>query len=229
MNDLPPALSAAPPKKRGCWFYGCLTLAIVGVLGGVAGFFTVRWAMSLPARLVDEFTDSSPMQIETVTLPAEEMKSLEDRVAAFLSAMDSKKESLELVLTARELNAMIAENKDTRGKLFVMVDGDRIQGRVSVPLKDDLGPFKVKGRYLNGTAAFKVALAGGFLNVALDQMEVKGKPLPAPVMKELRKKNLAEDAQRDPKNAEQIERFESVQIRDGTVILRNKAGLAPRR
>ncbi|HEY2953035.1 MAG TPA: hypothetical protein VGK40_10655 [Verrucomicrobiae bacterium] len=221
MSDLPPA-GSTPEKKRGCWFYGCVTLAIVGLLCVVVGIFVARWALGLSARLIEEFTDTAPMQIEMVMLSPEEKKALEDRLAAFQLAMDNQKEVRELVLTARELNGLIAENKDLKGKLFVMIEGDRIKGKVSVPLLKDIGPFKVKGRYLNGTAAFKVSLAVGTLDVALDEMEVKGKPLPATVMKEFGKKNLAEDVHLDPKNAQRLERFESIQIKDDKVILRNK-------
>src|ERR1041385_1017167 len=226
MNGLPPP-PAVPEKKRGCWFYGCVTLAIVGVVCVVVGIFVARWAIGLSSRLINEFTDTVPMQIETVTLSPEEKSALDDRLAAFQLAMDNQKEVRELILTARELNGLIADNKDLRGKLFVMIEGDRIKGKLSVPLTKDLGPFKVKGRYLNGTAAFRVTLAAGSLEVALDEMEGKGKPLPATAMKEIAKKNLAEDVELDPKNARKIERFESIQIKDDKVILRNKVRQTP--
>ena len=216
-------MSSAPAKKRGCWFYGCVTLAIVGVISLVVGIFVVRWALALPEKLVNDFTDSAPVPIESVTLPPPERTTLEERLTAFQAALDGRGGAPEIILTARELNALIAENIDLKGKLFVLIEDDRIKGRVSVPLKEDIGPFKVKGRYLNATASFKVSLSGGTLVVLLDDAEVNGRTLPALARNELRKTNLAEDAQRDPANAEKIARFESLRIAGGNIILRGKA------
>jgi hypothetical protein len=86
----------------------------------------------------------------------------------------------------------------------------------------DLGPFKLKGRYLNGTAAFKVMLENGSLDIRLQEVLAKGKPLPGIFFNELKKQNLAKDAQQDPKTAANIQKFESIRITNSTVILRNK-------
>ena len=55
----------------------------------------------------------------------------------------------ELVLNATDLNVLIGENPDLKGKLFVEFDDDQVKGKVSMPLPD-IGPLKLKGRYLNG-------------------------------------------------------------------------------
>ena len=42
-------------------------------------------------------------------------------------------------------------------------------------------------------------------------------------MKEIRKQNLAKDAYKDPKNAEMIRKLESLEVKDGKIILRVRA------
>ena len=133
-------------------------------------------------------------------------------MANFKTALDQQQTAQELSLSAADLNALIWHDpmfKGVKGKLFVMLEGEQIKGKVSVPL-DNFGPFKLKGRYLNGTAAFNVSLQNGFLLVRLAEMEVKGKPLPAPVLTQLKSENLAQNTQQDPDTAKTIEDRKSV-------------------
>ena len=206
-----------PPKKRGCFFYGCLTLVVLALIAGVAGFFIVRWAAGLPER----FTDSAAVPIQVVQLSPARLDELKQRLDAFGQAIEKPQTAQELILTAEELNGLIAENKDLKGKLFVQIEGDRIKGQVSVPIQGT-GWKKFDGRHLNGVAAFKVSLENGRLDVSLDSMEVKGSPVPSVFMNPLRSKNLAQDAQKDAKTTQMIEKFESIKIKDGKVILRSK-------
>ena len=71
-----------------------------------------------------------------------------------------------LVLTSDDLNALIEENPELKGRIYVKVEGDEVKGRVSFPL-DKLNchcrwPFK--GRYLNGEADLKASLFDGELD-----------------------------------------------------------------
>lgn len=209
-----------PPKQRGCFFYGCLSLAVLGLLVivlGVVGYFVVK---STVARWTNDYTETTPALVEKVEYPRAKMDALRAQLAAFKDALDKGTNQIELVLTADDLNALIGQEKGIQGKLFVRID-DRIKGELSLPL-DDMGPLKLKGRYLNGTVTFKVALANGALDVRLDDVTVKGKPLPAMLLSEFKKQNFAQNFQNDPKTAADIAKFESVQITNGTVTLRNK-------
>jgi hypothetical protein len=210
-----------PPKQRGCLFYGCLSLSIVALIGLaliVGGYFLAK---STANRWIREYTDTAPVLVEKFEYPPAAMEALRTRVAEFKTALDRGTNQVQLVLTADELNALIAQEKSLQGKVFIRLNGDTIQGEVSVPLKD-VGPLKLNGRYLNGTATFKVALDNGVLDVRLQDMQVKGKPLPAMLFEEFKKQNLARDVQNNPENAASIARFESLQITNGTVVLRNR-------
>ncbi|MGD0040841.1 MAG: hypothetical protein ABSE84_10580 [Isosphaeraceae bacterium] len=78
----------------------------------------------------------------------------------------------------------------------------------------------LKGRYLNGEAELKASLSDGNLVVTLETLEVNGKRPPERFLSELRKQNLAKDAYENPKNVEMIRRFESLEIKDGKIILK---------
>jgi len=117
---------------------------------------------------------------------------------------------------------LIADNPDLRDKVHVDIEGDKVNGQVSFPL-EGIGLPAFKGRYLNGKATLKVALEGGVLRVTLDALEVKGRPVPAAFIDQIRAKNLAEDAGRNPKHAEAIRKFESIQVKDGKIIIKARA------
>ena len=221
-HPLPQATPPAPVRaRRGCLFYGCLSVTVVGFLFLVLAGFTVYWGKRATERWIRDYTDTTPAIIEKVTLPRDQMEALQRRLNSFKEALDAGQTATELVLTAEEINALLNENKDLSGRLFVRINDDRVTGEVSIPLPD-FGPFKLKGRYLNGTATFKVALANGSLDVRIDNAQVKSKPLPLVLTRELKKQNLARDFQSDPQVATNVAKFDSIQIREGKVILRSK-------
>ena len=212
------------PKKRGCLLYGYVTAIILLVVTCVMLFIGYRLLKAKVDQGIAVYTDSVPVSVEREEVSPDRLKELQQRVANFQAALDQQDVRQELVLSASDLNALLAGDasfKEFRDKLHVFIDGDRIKGKVSMPLKD-IGPLKLNGRFLNGLASFKVSLEKGRLDVRLDEVEVKGRPLPAVVMNELKKQNLAQEAGRDPQTATRIEQFESIQIQDGKVILRNR-------
>jgi hypothetical protein len=210
-----------PSQKRGCLFYGCLTAAGLAVVLAVVAFLGLRFVNRSVNRLISQYTDTAPVALESVRLPPAEREALQARVATFQEALESQTVARELSLSDTDLNALLAEQKDLKDRVLVRLEGDRVKGRISLPLQD-VGPFKLQGRYLNGEATFRVALADGSLAVTLEDVNVKGNPLPAVVMNELKKKNLAADILRNPEAAETIARFASVQVQDGRLVLKNK-------
>jgi hypothetical protein len=212
---------ATPPRKRGCLFYGCLTLVIVGLLGLVGAYVAYRATIRFVNNAVETYTADAPVPIDTVSYPPEKLQALEARIASFEKTLRDGSAQEELVLVADDLNALIARTKELRGRLLVQIDGDKVKGRVSWPLRD-WWKLKLNGRYLNGDAVFKVNLADGRLAVTVDDVQVSGKSLPDVILKELKKENLAKKLETEPQAREAIARFESVTVRDGMVVLKNK-------
>jgi hypothetical protein len=210
------------PRQRGCFFYGCIIASILAVLFvifmAVIAFFTYRFVN----KLVDEYTATAPRELPKLDMPAEKQQVLKDRVEEFKKAVEAGTPTEPLVLTSDDLNALIEDNEELKGKIYVKVEGDEIKGQVSIPL-DKLNVGMVRGRYLNGEADLKASLKDGVLIVTLDSIEVNGKRPPDEMMKGIREQNLAKDAYKDEKNANMIRKLESLEVKDGKIILRVRA------
>ncbi len=229
MANYDPAFDHAPkfspeyddsrPRQRGCFFYGCVIASVLAVLLIIALAVLAFLGMRLFSGLVDEWTSPVPAELPKVQVSEEERKSVRERVDAFKKALEAGTATDPLVLTSDDLNALIEENPDFRGKVFARVEGDKLKGQISIPL-DKLKIGMLSGRYLNGEAELKASLSDGFLVVTLETLEVNGKRPPENFLVGLRKQNLAKDAYDNTKNAEMIRRFESLEIKDGTIILK---------
>jgi hypothetical protein len=210
------------PKQRGCFFYGCIIASILAVLGvifmAVIAFFGYR----LFNKLVDEYTATAPRELPKLDMPAEQQQAVKDRVEAFWKAVEAGTPTEPLVLTSDDLNVLIEDNPDLKGVIYVKVEGEEIKGQVSIPL-DKLNIGMVRGRYLNGEADLKASLKDGVLIVTLDSIEVNGKRPPDEMMKKIREQNLAKDVYKEEKNANLIRKLESLEVKDGKIILKVRA------
>jgi hypothetical protein len=219
----------SPPKKRGCFFYGCLSLIIVSVAGVLVGYLAIRHVINW---LVADYTESKPALIESIEVSSAQREDLQRRIAEFVDVLQSQKTAQELRLTSDDLNVLIATEpkmKDLKDRVFLTIEDERIRGNVSIPLEKlgsrnfDLGIWrKLKGRYLNGTAEFKASLETNHLLVTVENLQVKGRPLPTKFLAQVRQWNLAEDAQHDTNTARWIQKFESIRVTNSLVILKNK-------
>lgn len=219
---------AAAPKQRGCFFYGCVIASVLTILLVIAlalgAFFMYRFA----SGMVEQWTSPTPMELPKVEVSDEQRKEVRHRVEAFRKGLEAGTASEPLVLTTDDLNALIEENPDFRGKIVAKIDGDKLKARVSFPLdKLGLGISMLRGRYLNGEAELKASLSNGVLLVTLDSLEVNGKRPPDDLMRNLRNQNLAKDVDNNPRNVRFIRRFESLEIKDGKIILKPRPGTGP--
>lgn len=215
MSD--PTVSVTPPKRRGCLFYGCLTCIVLALLTLVLAVLAVR----VVKNKINGYTDSQPMQMPKVEMSDTEYQGLEQRVAAFGDALGQGKPIEPLMLTERDINALLARSANTKAladKVYVSMNGNEVKGQVSIPLSG-LG-WLGKGRYLNGEATFKVSLENGVLLVTAQEIKVKGTPLPESFMSQLRRENLAKDAYKNPENAETIRKLDSIEVEDSKAIIK---------
>ncbi len=82
----------------------------------------------------------------------------------------------EIVLSERELNALLAKNTNLAKKLAIDLSGDLASMKLIIPLDKDLPVFGDKT--LKVTAGLELAYAGGRPVVALKGISVWGVPLP---------------------------------------------------
>jgi hypothetical protein len=226
----PQAPPPVPKKAHGCFFYGCITSLILLLVVLLGSYIAVRMVIKKAEKMVAEYTDTAPAQLPKSELSAEQMKNLKARTDAFSKAVDAHSNTPPLVLTGSELNALLAtssNSKNTSNMIFVSLEGDAIKGQVSLPLDalDDapmLKMFHLKGRYLNGACMMQAGVTNGTLGVYIKTLEVKGKPLPAQFLGALSQKNLADDYNKNPNNSAPFEKYESITVKDSTLIVTPK-------
>ena len=205
--------ASANAKGHGCFFYGCLTTVILLVVAGVAGGL-LAWKVKSMAMA---YTSDKPDDIARVELPAPQMQALTARIETFKREWQEDKPG-RLVLTETDINALLAgsaELEASGSRVSVKIEGDQVVASLSVPT-DKMG---LKGRYLNGRAKLRVGLQAGRLLVFIDQIEANGKALPEFILKELRSKNLAEDAMNDPDAAAAISKIKALTVSGGTITV----------
>jgi hypothetical protein len=206
------------PRQRGCFFYGCVIASVLAVLLIIALAVVSYIGYRFISDAVKEWTSPEPMELPHVQVSEEERKTAKERVTSFRTAIEEGKAVEPLVLTSDDLNALI-EDSEFKGTVYAKVEGDKLKALVSIPL-DKLDVGILRGRYLNGEAELKASLSEGVLLVTLDSFEINGKKPPDRFLQELRQQNLAKDAYKNPRNAEMIRRFESLEIKANKIILK---------
>jgi hypothetical protein len=214
-----------PPKaRRGCFFYGCITglVLLVLLLGGL--LIGIHYTKKALTGLVNEYTDTQPMTLPTVQMSPAEIDKLKQRWQAFEEAVRAQRPTPPLVLTADEVNALIASGPDKqslKGKFHVSFDDNQVKGELSLPLQE-LGWKMVKGRYLNGSGVFNVSLRNGVLFVAPQTIEVKGRLVPDMYMQGIRHQNFAEVLTNQPNAAALLQGLQDIQVKEGKLVVAPK-------
>ena len=152
-----------------------------------------------------------------VTISKEELAAIEDRVEVFQETIKKGGTPPDLVLTADEINALIAKDETLNGRAYVTIQEGQVSGELSIPM--DFMPLG-KGRYFNASATFDVSLDDGVLIVTLAGAEVKGEEVPQQVIEAMSKENLAKEVSKNPEAASSLRRFESLIIEDDRIILK---------
>jgi hypothetical protein len=208
-------------KGRG-WLFGCLIVLIIGMIAVIVLASTVYVGLR---NLRDSVTDTAPQELPITELSAETLEAAQAKVAVFKEAVTNDQPTVPLVLSQDDLNALVQGDSDykyMKDKIHFSLEGDEIGGAISIPL-EALGVSFLEGRYINGAATFSVFLRDGLLHVYIRSLELKGEPAPEAFLSGIRTENLAKDPQRDdPEFREVLERLESVEIKDGQLIVTPK-------
>ena len=207
---------AAKPR-RGCFFYGCITgLVLLGLV-----LTALMVGLHYVKKLVNQYTDSRPMELQTVQMSKGEVDQLKQRFKAFQQAVREHLPAQPLELAADDINALIAsgpERQALKGKFYVSLEGDQLKGDVSLPLRD-VGLSMFNGRYLNGSATFNLSFRNGALSVTPQTIIVKGKALPEVYMQEIRKENLAAKSANEPDAAAVLQGLEDIHVKEGKLVV----------
>jgi hypothetical protein len=219
------SIEEEPPQRgRGCLFYGCITLVVLSVLAAVGLFFAVRFLSGVLQKTIDQYTAAAPAQLPPLNVPAAERRQIIDRVEDFRRLVETPAgpndagvltdEQRTLELTADEINVLLDDERDLKGRARVAINGDKLQGEISIPL-DEL-PL-MGGRYLNGRATIVPSAVNGRLQVRLTDVEVKGQPLPKEIQDALDQENVIPDNRPPGDRSPPVRALESVEVVNGTL------------
>ena len=223
--EVPSDSGPARPDGRGCLYYGCLAAAVAAVVGVILIAAAVYWGKKSFDGFVNEvavpFSEQEPLRFAPLSVTPEEYGAVRRRVEAFIEAV-KKNEPAELELSAPDINALISREdklKEVRDYLRIAITEDKISGEISLPL--GLFPIeRLRDRYLNASALFSLEKKpGDVLMLRLQELRVKGKPLPEDLMTRLRTQNLSTYLYDRPEHAEFLKKLSRVEVREGKVIL----------
>jgi HAMP domain-containing protein len=222
---LPPEPPPPPPKKHGCFFYGCITALVLLLVVALSLFFGIRYGLNRLNDMVAQYSDTKPMALPVVELPADEMKALKERVDAFSDALNAHTNTAPLTLTGPQINALLASEAELapyKGKFLVSLEGGQTKAQISLALDDlpKIPRVDTKGRYLNGSGTFEVAITNGVLSLSLASLEAKGKPAPTAFLAAFIQ-NMVQSVNTGP-NADNFKQIESLQVTNGTLVLTQK-------
>jgi len=215
-------------KGRGCFFYGCLTLVILFVVGAIGLYFGTRYAIN---RMVAQYTSATSMPVPRVEGTPEEIQGVQDRFRAFADALRSGQPAEALSLSEKDLNLLINNVRDAaqfKDAIHVGIVSNRLKGTLSLPMENlGLGWRSLRGRYFNGVAELKASLQNGVFMVNLDALEVNGKPVPEQIMAGIRSQNLAKDLYKDAQSVELLRKIETIVVDDGRVLVKPAPATKP--
>ncbi|MCC6145397.1 MAG: hypothetical protein IT368_16445 [Candidatus Hydrogenedentes bacterium] len=231
-NPPPAAPPYPPPPPRrsgaaGC-LVGCLILTVVlivlVVVGVVAAYFYGT------EFLVQTFTDAEPMPLPQTELSEAEQTELDARLEAFNQSLQGQGEAAQLVLTGPEVNALVQQlSAETpfANSVHVTIEGDTLQGQISLPIEQVVDIEAVRGRYLNGRATFDFSVVNGTPVLFVRSLEVKGQVVPEAAMQEMGHENILKDLRPDAEQQEVLDRIREIRVRDGKMIVELKPSAQP--
>jgi hypothetical protein len=206
-----------PKPRKGCLFYGGLIgvmLLLVVLLGGYLG---LRYAKGL----VNQLTDTKPVQLPTAQLPDTQLFQLHDRVDTFREVVRDGDPTPPLELSADELNTLIGTDPALvalKHHLYVSIAGSELRAQISFPA-EDLGLDALSGRFINATGVFTVGLTNNELRINAESLVVRGKPVPRNIMRQIAAQNLAAKFNEDPKATTGLKKLQAIEVKDGKLVI----------
>lgn len=201
-------------KQRGCLFWGLVATASACLLAVLCALVAFRYVRGKAL----EHTDTGPATIPIEQVTPAQARALDRETRGFIQAVD-RGQPASIELTAWQLNALIAiapQFRGLRGKARVSIEDDRVLADTSLSLNAVPG---LRGRYLNGRVELHVRVRSGRLDLDLLGIEAKGKPVPGVVL-DLLSEGLAEEARKRHDVKEVLSRIESLDVREGKVMIR---------
>ena len=217
----------------GCFAKGCLILLVFCFLLIVAGAVGIYWGYQHHSALLrgmfwasrTHVIDESPREIPAYTANEGEIQVAKQRWDEFEAAVD-RNEPAEIQFSANDLNALLAKNRDLRGRAFVEIEGNQLRFQMSMPLRkyvDEKAYLKGwigrDSAYLNMDVVVKFDGARSVEHPRLSGITINGESLPEDILDwkfDSRPLGNYLAELRETRNTG------TVDVRDGKVILRSQ-------
>ncbi len=213
------------PGGLGCLAKSVLMLLVLAICFVVGVYFFISHGLvaSQPVQLpveelapeklsevqqrIDTFQNTSPPVVTPTPAPADTSAPTPPPTA------EPTPPGRQLVLSASEINGLIAANKNARGHAFVSLNGDT--ANVQISIASDKVPGVPKG-YLNGAFAIKTEGPTPIGSLQVSKLRANGYPVPSSILSmTYRGQTLLSYAM----GAASPYNVSSAEVRDGNVIL----------
>jgi hypothetical protein len=205
------------PRRRGCLFYGIVAVIVLAAVVLLGAYLGLRYAK----RLVNQLTDTQPMQLPSVHFSDPQMFQLHDRVNSFGEDVRDAQNVAPLELSSDEVNALIETDPGLaalKDHLYVTMDGNRLKAQISFPA-EDLGLDALHGRYINANGAFDVGLTNDELVITTESLTAKGRPVPRHILRQIAAQNLAAKFDQDPRIAAGLKKLQAIEIKNSKLVI----------
>ena len=215
----------APPRQKGlgCFARGCLILLVFAIVLAIACFAGVYWGFQRHSAIMHGIywlakTHSiaeAPAPVPEFTGSDTQIQNVRERWQDFEQKTRSG-QAAEIELTADDINALIAANRDARGKVFVSINGNQLRLQASVPLGEILGR---PGYYFDGDMTVEFKGAESLDNPQLNRIVVNGEQVPSDLLNWKYRSRRLREYLADYRNGYDIG---TIEVRDGKLILRSR-------
>lgn len=204
-----PAPGPRPPVRppaqegKGCMFYGCMAGVVLLAVILVTALVTSWWVhRTINAKALQPVTLSQSEETALSNKVEYLQEAREIRLSATETqapgtpetapaAADPDFERKPIVLTEREINALIAKNTDLGDKVRVQLRPDEILAQANIPI-DPSAPF-LGGKTIRAKVQLYVQLKEKMLDLRIRNVSIGGMPLPNAWLGGVIGKNLVEE------------------------------------
>lgn len=215
----------APPRQEGlgCFARGCLILLVFAIVLAIACFAGVYWGFQRHSAIVHGIywlakthsIAAEPMPVPEFAASDEQIRVVRERWQDFEQKTRAG-QAAEIELTADDINALIAANRDARARVFVSIEGNQLRIQVSTPLGEILNR---PGYYFNGDITVEFKGAESLENPQMNRIVVNGKQVPSELLNWKYRSRRLHEYLADYRNSYDIG---TIEVRDGKLILRSR-------
>ena len=215
----------APPRQKGlgCFARGCLILLVFAIVLAIACFAGMYWGFQRHSAIVHGiYWLAKTHSIAAEPTPVPEFTGSDTQTQNVLERWQDFEQktragqAAEIELTADDINALIAANRDAQGKVFASINGNQLRLQASVPLGEVLGR---PGYYFNGDITVEFKGAESLENPQLNRIVVNGEQVPSDLLNWKYRSRRLREYLADYRNEYDIG---AVEVRDGKLILRSR-------